>query len=271
MRKNSKDLEKIIINNIKKIPNVPLSFLLSGGIDCSLVLALLRHVYPKIPISTFCLGKTKNHPDIISAREVADIFNTKHTEIILSDIELNEFLEEYNKNKKYDHKKGNLNWYILCSYAKRFSNIIITGDGGDECFGGYWLHKYPLGHKENGIIKSFDEIHPKPKEHLKEMFDMNLRNFLFKEKSEEKDFKSVWEYYIKTINSKQIDPLLHIGKILNVEFYSPLFSKELIDFMRDLYFTEKIDKKIEKELASKYLPESIINRKKIALNVALEN
>jgi len=262
-------LEDIIIQNIKKIPKVPLSFFLSGGLDSSLVLALLRKIYPEIPISTFCLARIENQ-DTISAQEIAKLFKTKHNEIIISDTEFNKFLNKYNKIKKYNHE-GNINWFILSSYAKKFSDIIITGDGGDECFGGYWLHKYPLGHKENGIIKSFNEIHPRPKEHLQEMADMGFRDFLYKEKSQEKDYNAVWEYYIETINSKQIDPLLYIGKILNVKFYSPLFSEELIDFMRKMSFRERIDKKMERELALKYLPKSIITRKKIALHEALKN
>lgn len=262
-------LENIIIQNIKEIPKVPLSFLLSGGIDCSLVLALLRKVYPKLLISTFCLGKSKDQEDIIFAQEIANLFKTKHTEIILSNDEYNEYLQKYNKIKKYNHK-GNINWYILLNYAKKFSNIIVTGDGGDECFGGYWLHKYPLGHKENGKIKSFEEIHSNPKEHLKEIFNIGLRDFLFKGYSQKEDYNTVWEYYIKTIHEKQIDPLLHIANNLNVQIYSPLFSEELIDFMRHIPYPKRIDKKLERELALKYLPKSIIKRKKIALNVALD-
>ncbi len=147
-----KDLEKIIIRNIRKIPEIPLSFLLSGGIDSSLVLALLRNVYPELPISTFTLAKSKVYPDMVFARKIADLFETNHNEIILSDEEYRKFFTEYNKVKRYDFK-GDINVYILSSFAREFSNIIVTGDGGDECFGGYWLHQYPLGHKETGTIK----------------------------------------------------------------------------------------------------------------------
>ncbi|GAJ08650.1 unnamed protein product, partial [marine sediment metagenome] len=59
------ELENIIIQNIREIPQVPLSLLLSGGIDSSLVLALLRKVYPQAPISTFTLAKSKDYPDIV--------------------------------------------------------------------------------------------------------------------------------------------------------------------------------------------------------------
>ncbi len=243
-----KQLEILILENIRRVPETSLSFLLSGGIDCSLVLAFLRKVYPKISIFTFTLARSKNYPDMIYAREIADLFQTDHNEIILSD------------NDK------NSNWYILLKYAKRFSNIVITGDGGDECFGGYWLHKYPLGHKETGDIETFSEIHPAPREHLKEMFDMGFRDFLFKEESQKEDYDAVWEYYIKTIYSKQIDPLLHIANTLDVKIHSPLFSNKIVDFMRDVPYQERINKKILRELALKYLPESVINREKLALS-----
>lgn len=262
-------LEKLIINNIQKIPNVSLSFLLSGGLDSSLVLALVRKVYPNLPIMTFSLGKTDNHPDLINARKISKLFNTKHREIILSDKEFNDFLKKFNKIKQSNFK-GDIYWYILCDYAKSFSNIIITGDGGDECYGGYWLHQYPLGHKENGIIKSFEEIHSKPKKHLENMVKTGFRDFDFKEKSNEKDYNDVWEYYIDMLKPEHIDIISYIAKNLNVTIFSPLCSNEIISFMRSLHYTERINKKIEKELSKKHLPNNIITRKKLALNEAMD-
>ena len=131
-----KNLEKIIIQNIQEIPKAPLSFLLSGGIDSSLLLALLRKVFPEVSISTFTLAKSKDYPDMIFARKIADLFETNHNEIILSDREYRKFLIEYDKVKRY-YFKGDINVYILCCFAKEFSNIIVTGAGGDEGFGGY--------------------------------------------------------------------------------------------------------------------------------------
>ena len=263
------DLERIINKNILKIPKVPLSFLLSGGLDSSLILALLRKANPNLPIMTFSLG-TENHADHINAKKMSKLFRTKHKEIILSSEEFNTFLVEFNKIKKSDFK-GDINWYILCSYAKTFSNIIVTGDGGDECFGGYWLHQYPLGHKETGFIKSFEEIHPRPKNHLENMIKLGFRDFYFKEKSDEEDYNSVWEYYIAMLGPEHTDVISYIAKFLNVIIYSPLCSGEIISFMRSLPYTERINKKIERELALLYLPDYIIAREKLALNVALEN
>ena len=263
------ELENIIIDEIRKIPKLPLSFLLSGGLDSSLILAFLRKIYPDLPIATFVLANTDEHPDLINAREIAKLFDTIHTEIVLSDNDVVKFSNEFNKIKKSD-LKGDVNWFILFSYAKSFSNVIVTGDGGDECFGGYWLHKYPLGHKENGAIKSFKEIHSKPKEHLKNMVTLGFRDFYFKNKSDEEDYRTVWEYYVAMLIPEHIDIRSYISDHFNIKVYSPLCSDKLISFMRYLSYTKKIGKNLEKELALKYLPESVVHRKKLALNIALE-
>lgn len=265
-----KDLEKIIIQNIHEIPKTPLSFLLSGGIDSSLILALIRKLYPKVLISTFTMAKSKDYPDMVFARKISDLFDTNHNEIILSDEEYRKFLIEYNKFKRYDFK-GDINVYILCYYAKKFSNIIVTGDGGDECFGGYWLHKHPLGHKETGTIKSFGRIHSTPRKYLKEMVNMGFRDFLFKDKSQKEDYDAVWEYFVKIMAPRHLSPLWHTAKVLNVEVYIPLLSDRLINFMRNLPYTERVGRKIEKELALLYLPRSVLERESIGFDVALES
>lgn len=263
-------MEKIIIQNIRRIPEVPLSVLLSGGIDSSLVLALLRKVYPRVPISTFTLAKSKDYPDMVFAHNIADLFETEHNEIILSDEEYIKFLDEYTRVKQYDFK-GDINVYILCYFAKAFSSTIITGDGGDECFGGYWLHRYPLGHKETGMIKSFEEIHPIPRKYLKEMVNMGFRDFLYKEESQKEDYDAVWEYFVKIMAPKHLAPLLHTAKVLSIEVCTPLFSERIISLMRNLAYTKRVGRKIEKELALMYLPKSVVERESIGFDVALES
>lgn len=262
------ELENIIIENIKKIPEGPISLLLSGGIDSSLVLALIRKVHPEIPIYTFTLAKSKDYPDILYAREVANLFRTEHHEIILTDKEYQEFENDFKKIDRYK-LKGDINVFILCSVAKKYSKTIVTGDGGDECFGGYWLHEYPLGHKETGSIKSFEEIHPEPAIHILEMVKSGFRDSLFKEKSSPKDFEAVWNYFIERLAPKHMAPLLNTAETLKVEVFTPLWSDSLLNFIRGIPYTEKIRRKTEKEMAKKYLPASIIGRESIGFDVAL--
>jgi len=262
-------LENEIMRNIQTIPRTPLSLLLSGGIDSSLVLALLKKVYPEIPIHTFSLARNNNYPDIVFAREIAELFETDHHEIVLSHSEFEEYKREYDKVRQYNFK-GDVNVYILCSIAREYSNVIVTGDGGDECFGGYWLHGYPVGHGETGRIKCFEDIHPDVQQHLKEMVRLGFRDFLYKAKSTKKDYDAVWQYFVEILLPRHLEPLLHTATVLSIDVYTPLFSKNLLNFMRALPYKERINRKIERDLASKYLPKSIIERKSIGFDVALE-
>lgn len=264
-----KELEEIIICNIKRIPRKPLSFFLSGGIDSSLVLALLRKVNPQLPIYTFSLARSNTYPDILFARETAKRFKTRHKELILSDNEYRAHLDEYNKIRNHNFK-GDINIFILCFLAKNFSKEIVTGDGGDECFGGYWLHKYPLGHKENEHVTCFEEIHPSPKKHIEEMVKLGFRDFYFKKKSTKSDYNAVWEYFMEIMAPRHLSPLLHIGDALDVNIHTPLFSENLVNFIRKLPYKERIDRKFERGLAAKYLPKSIIERESIGFDSALD-
>ncbi len=262
-------LEEILTLNTKTIPEKPLSVFLSGGIDSSLVLALLRKTYPNIPIRTFSLALSDSYPDIIFSREMAERFQTEHTELILSENEYRDYLQEYEKIRKHNFK-GDANIYILCSEAKKFSKDIVTGDGGDECFGGYWLHKYPLGHKENGHVKSFEEIHPSPKKHIEEMVQLGFRDFYYKEKSSESDYNTVWDYFMEIMAPRHLSPLFHIADELDVNVYTPLFSDTLIQFLKSLPFQECVDRKIERMLSQKYLPQAVIERESIGFDLALD-
>jgi len=262
-------LEHKIIKNIQKIPDGPLSLLLSGGIDSSLVLALIKKVYPDRQIHTFTLARNEEYPDLIFAREVAALFRTDHHEILLSDSEYDDFKKDYEKSKKSD-LKGDVNVYILCSIASKYSRTIVTGDGGDECFGGYWLHEHPLGHRETGRIKTFEDIHPDPKKHLKEMVRLGFRDFFYKAKSDARDYEDVWEYFVEVMLPNHLQPISHTSAALNITVYTPLFSEDLVNFIRSLPYTDKIGRKIERELAAKYLPQPVIQRESIGFDQALD-
>jgi asparagine synthetase B (glutamine-hydrolysing) len=263
------DLEKEIVRNIKKIPPGPLSLLLSGGIDSSLVLALIKKVYPETPIHTFTLARNNDYPDLVFARRVADLFGTDHHEILPGDSEYEVFKKEYDGIKKHN-LKGDVNVYILCSIASEFSRTIVTGDGGDECFGGYWLHEHPLGHRETGEIECFEDIHPHPRKHLKEMVRLGFRDFFYKAESEARDYDAVWEYFVKVMLPNHLESLLHTSKVLDIDVYTPLFSDNLLNFIRNLPPKERIGRKIERDLAAYYLPKSIIERESIGFDLALD-
>jgi hypothetical protein len=135
--------------------------------------------------------------------------------------------------------------------------------------GGY-SHEHPLGHRETGQVQCFEDIHPDPKKHLKEMVRLGFRDFFYKAESNARDYDAVWEYFVKVMLPNHLEPLMHTANILNIDAYTPLFSENLVNFIRDLPYRDKIGRKIEKELAVKYLPQTIIDRQSIGFDLALD-
>ncbi|HCL00650.1 MAG TPA: asparagine synthase (glutamine-hydrolyzing) [Candidatus Marinimicrobia bacterium] len=131
--------EKYIIDAILKrtISDVPIGVMLSGGVDSSIITAILSQNSSE-KIKTFTIG-FKDYPrdDIIYAREVAKFYSTDHTEIIL-DYDVSKYLIDliWFYGEPFADSSA-LPTYYVSKAAKDHITVMLTGDGGDEAFGGY--------------------------------------------------------------------------------------------------------------------------------------
>jgi len=127
---------------------------LSGGLDSTLALALLRKEFPSAEIITFSMGGTENHPDITHARLAAKKFDTKHHEFIPTSDEILESLTEYRSklpkiNLENACKTGDTDVYLLYKYISKFNpQLLLAHDGIDELMGGYWNHRKDMSQTE---------------------------------------------------------------------------------------------------------------------------
>ncbi len=119
------------------VADVPLGALLSGGIDSTVVVALMAQAASR-PVRTFTVGFGEPRYDERQyAQAVADRFATEHTEIVIEpDVEatLPRLAEAF------DEPHGDeaaLPLFLICGSARREVTVALTGDGGDESFGGY--------------------------------------------------------------------------------------------------------------------------------------
>jgi len=119
------------------VADVPLGALLSGGIDSSVVVALMAQASGR-PVRTFTVGFGEpRYDERAYARAVADRFATEHTEVVLEpDVEttLPRLAEAYDEPHGDD---AALPLYLICEAARAEVTVALTGDGGDESFGGY--------------------------------------------------------------------------------------------------------------------------------------
>jgi asparagine synthase (glutamine-hydrolysing) len=119
------------------IADVPLGFFLSGGIDSSVVVAAAALTGRRV--STFSIGFDS---DAVSetpfAREVAAQFGTDHHERILSQMHAQELLPKL--KTWFDEPfadESSMPTYLVSAAARENVTVVLTGDGGDEVFGGY--------------------------------------------------------------------------------------------------------------------------------------
>jgi asparagine synthase (glutamine-hydrolysing) len=118
--------------------DVPIGALLSGGIDSSLVVALMQ-AQTDAPVRTFTLGFEEAEFDESGwARRVARRLGTRHSEICMTADDAVEALPSI--PTMYDEPFADpsaLPTALLAAFARRDVTVALTGDGGDELFGGY--------------------------------------------------------------------------------------------------------------------------------------
>jgi len=130
----------------------PIACLLSGGLDSSLIAALVskyykNNNYEKL-LETYSIGLSGSE-DLKYARIVADYIGSKHTEIIVTEQEMFEVIPEViQKIESYDTTsvRASIGNYLLGKYiaANSDAKVIFNGDGADELFGGYlYMNKCP--------------------------------------------------------------------------------------------------------------------------------
>jgi len=134
---STKDLISDLLINIKnsfpKDYSKPISISLSAGIDSSLMLCLLKKVFPENEINAISIKFTDSYDETESASQIAKKVGVNH-----HIVEVDNFLE------KLPEAIGitglpfwDIHWIYLVEASKNYSNYLVSGDGGDELFGGY--------------------------------------------------------------------------------------------------------------------------------------
>jgi asparagine synthase (glutamine-hydrolysing) len=137
---------------IRLISDVPLGALLSGGVDSSIVVALMARA-SAAPVKTFSIGFRNEHFDETKyARTVAEKFGTDHHELVVDpDIEQTlDFLSRMLEEPFGDSSM--LPTYHVCRIARKYVTVALSGDGGDELFAGYDRYSLAMNRKELGWV-----------------------------------------------------------------------------------------------------------------------
>lgn len=140
----------------RSVSDVPIGTFLSGGVDSSIVtVSLARSLSQRI--NTFSIGfEKKSFDETIKSRVVADMIKSNHHEFIIGEKDFEKDLDPIllNFDEPFADSSA-LPSYIVAHKTKEFVAVALTGDGGDELFGGY--NKYRIG----SMNKRYTSIVPK--------------------------------------------------------------------------------------------------------------
>ena len=282
-------IEKQIKNEIKEkidsLNSQKVSIALSGGVDSTLVLALLRKSYPDINIDAISIKFANSVDETSMASKTAEKFNANHHVVYLEN-----YLSELPKAiSQIKLPFWDLHWYYVAKKSKTFSNVLISGDGGDEVFSGYTF-RYEK-------FLSLTNNKSTPKEKILAYLSCHERDrvpdqeFLFGKKSNF-SWNSIYElllpYFDNSLSRlEQVFLADYNGKLLynfnpinsrivknfNIDVVTPLLNKKLISYGLKIPTKFKYDqsKNIGKlplrEILVKNKTDKLISKEKLGFNV----
>jgi len=281
------------ISNIKKqIPDdfsKPISISLSGGMDSSLALCMLKQSFPDNQIDAISIKFSDSHDETETASKIAKKIGVDH-----HIIKIDNFLEKLpdaisiTKLPFWD-----IHWLYVVEKAKNFSNYLVSGDGGDELFGGYTFR----------YSKFLSQITPNstPKDKIQAYLSCHERDHVpEQEKIFEKKIKFSWQEiydHLTPFFDNPLDPIEQVfladynGKLLynfsiinnkiaknfNIQSVTPFLSSKIIEKSMKISSEKKYNSSLNfgklplRKILEKFEIENLIEKQKLGFSVNTEN
>lgn len=175
----------------RSISDVPLGTFLSGGVDSSVVSYCLSTISNN-KIDTFSIGFEKaSYDETDKSRTVAKLINSNHHEFVINENDLKYNIDDILLNFDEPFADSScLPTYLVSNKTRSQVTVALTGDGGDEVFGGY--NKYYVGK----LNSQYTKVVPKM---VHRQID-KLSNTIFKRKDDNRGLKYKLNKLIKTIS-----------------------------------------------------------------------
>ncbi len=304
------------------VSDVPIGGLLSGGLDSSLLMCLIKKNSTQSFETFSAKFSEENYDESHYAKIVANQLKLNHNDITLNENDYIDLLPKLISLKKtplsIPHEIALFN---LFKEIKKKTKVVISGEGADEIFGGYGrVQSSAFDFKKEKIlnnlifkkkslskffIKRYSWIDIKEKENIfsKEFYESINRN----ERIEvfwENEFKKIsdldpYDQFLHIFQKHHLrcllDRLDYMSMASGVEARTPFVDHKLVNFVNSIpfnlkfkwkskfdkyialfsnstHYSEKRDvsKYILRQYAKKYLPEQIVNRKKLGFPVPLD-
>ena len=255
----------------KQIPNdysKPISISLSGGVDSSLLLCILKESFPDNQIDAISIKFSDSVDETETASQIAKKVGVNH-----HIVEVDNYLEKLSDAISITKLPfWDIHWYYIVEKAKHFSNYLVSGDGGDELFGGYifryskFLSKIHPNSTVTDKIQAYLSCHER--DHVPDQDDIFTKKMEF-------NWQVIYDKLVPFFDN-ELSPLEQVfladynGKLLyNFSIVNNSLAKSFnIQSITPLLFPELIQKSMKINSTQKY--DSLSNVGKLPLRKILE-
>jgi len=276
----------------KQIPenySGPISISLSGGIDSSLALCLLKQNFPENQIDAISIKFSDSIDETETASKIAKKVGVDH-----HIIEIDNFLEKLSDAISITKLPfWDIHWIYVAENAKNFSNYLVSGDGGDELFGGYifryvkFMSQIDSNSSPKDKIQAYLSCHERdhvPEQEL--IFDKKMQ-FNWKDIYDKlypffnNPLHPIEQVFLADYNGKLLYNFSiinnSIAKYFNLNSVTPLLSHNIIQKSMKIPLTQKLDymsnigKLPLRKILKKFGIEELILKQKQGFSVNTEN
>ena len=274
-----------IRNEIKNLENEKVAIALSAGIDSTLLLSILKKISPHTQIDAISVKFADSVDETPNVIKIAEKFGVDCHIMYIEN-----FLSELPKAISIvKFPFWDLHWYYIAKKSKTLSKFLISGDGGDELFGGYTFRYKKFLSKIN--------TNSTPLEKVKFYLDCHERDWIMDQKDlfgEKISFSwnSIYNILIPYFDNS-LSPIDQVfladynGKLLynfnpvsvrihnhfRTKSVTPLLSKEIISYATHLSLDFKFDEKSDigkialQKLLAKFIDKNLLSKKKLGFSV----
>ena len=279
-------IENSIFSEIKnKVTNNHVSVALSGGVDSTLVMALLRKTKPDIKIDAISLKFADSVDETKIARNIANKFNANHHIISIEN-----FLEYLPKAISIIKMPfWDTHWFHMVKNSSKFSASLLSGDGGDELFGGYTFRYQKFFTKFNSSMTPLDRVKLYLECHERDW--VPDQNQLFNSKANfswndiyskiipyfDNSLSPLDQIFLADINGKLLYNWIPLNtsfhNFFNLKSIAPILSKELMKYAPHLKNSIKYDRNTNigkiplREILSQHISSDLITPNKQGFSV----
>lgn len=298
------------------VADVPVGAYLSGGVDSSLIVALMSELRGGTGIKTFSAGfGDPRHDELPYARQVSQLLGTEHHEVIVGAEDFRTLWSKLTWHRDAPiSEPADVAVFKLAELARRSVNVVLSGEGSDELFAGYPKHRYAGLSAAAGVVPAtlrspllglLQTVAPPSASRLRiaaralggrdlaERFSNWFAPFTRPERRrllhdapchpapdwiQRPEGDALRQMLMLDAQTWLPDNLLERGDRMSMaaslELRPPFLDRQVVEYAFQLPSSMKLRERktkwLVKQVASRYLPDQIVNRRKVGFRVPLD-